>query len=193
MQRLALLILLLTVVYSWEELKYAVVRALHKYRKSKFETNNNFAVDSLVGDLVLLGTLPLNLSYLIIGSDQLSKKLIIILGEVVIILLVTKLRAWYYHPVFNLVNLVSPIARFGSRVSLLITPLLAGLILLFATHHFGPEQLQTKLDILIKIAILGLILNATIAALEKSFRLYRLHLSALMRILLGILIVFMIH
>lgn len=227
MTRLVLLILLLTVVYSWEEFKYVLVVIWSKFSKQSIiypprlgETGQkNSETDVLVSDIVLVATVPLNLSYLILGPGSLTLKLLAVLAEFLVLGLVLKgieeyqwRRRFTSHyegmdnviaTIFSLVGLVSPSWKFAARtvrttghtgkyLLVLALPLCSGIALSIVAHRLGPEEFQSRLDPLIAVATLGLVLNVTIEILEHMLKSNKLHLTSLMRVVLGIVIIFVL-
>jgi hypothetical protein len=219
MTRLILLILLITLVYSWDEFNQAILALWRKFRRHKHQNIQLTSSDALISDVVVIATLPLNLAYLLISSDNLVKKLFIILIEfLILILLLRGLEEFHkrenftkkYSELnrfaalgFSILGLVSPTWRlasntvdktlnFGRYLSAYLIPLLIGIFLAWAVRTTGADQSPQLLNVLIEIAVFGLILNITIEILEKMFRLYRFHLSGLFRVLLGIVLIFLL-
>ena len=217
MQRLTLLILLLTVVYSWEECKYVLVAIWSKISKRNKFYQKNPQLDILVSDIVLIATIPLSLAYLILSDGSLPTKLLILLLEFLLLGLILKgiqeytwRRRFTEHyegfdrivaVIFSLTGLVSPSFRFATNVArsgirpgkylmALVIPLASGLALALAVRFMGMDEFVSRLDQLIAIATLGLMLNITIEILEKLFRSQTFHLSSLVRVILGIVIIF---
>ena len=219
MTRLVLLILLLTVVYSWEELKYVLVVIWSKLRNKKTIYEKFSETDDLVADIVLVATVPLSLAYLILNPGSLPLKLFIILAEFVgMSLLLKGLEEYRWRRrftkdsvgtnkiiaiAFSLIGLVSPSWRFASnaarsttRISryllTLAIPLTSGLGLAIAAHRLGSDEFQSRLDPLIAVATLGLVLNATIEILEHTFKSNNIRLLSFARIILGIALIFVL-
>jgi hypothetical protein len=219
MERLLLLILLLTVVYSWEESKYVLVAIWSKLIRRNKNYHKNPESDVLVSDIVMIATIPLSLGYLIMSDQNLPAKLLTVIAEFLFIgLLLKGIRefAWrrrmtrhyegFYQLtslVYSLAGLVSPAmglasnlvqagVRPGRYLLSLVMPLASGLGLAFAVRYIGMEEFISKSDQLIAIATLALILNVTIEILEKIFRSNRMHLSSLLRVALGIVIIFVL-
>ena len=216
MQRLVLLTILLTVVYSWEEFRYVLHVLWRKIRKQKTFRPKNFETDSIVSDLVVVCVLPLNLAFILLAPGELMPKLLILAVELLIISLILKGVAEYHWRqrftshytggdkivaiVYSLIGLVAPMGNFvyhathtgakiGKHMFTLIAPLLIGVGIVWAVHNLGEDQFQKQLDQLIMIAVLGLFLNATINILEHMFRVKVVGMSGLMRVLLGIIII----
>jgi undecaprenyl pyrophosphate phosphatase UppP len=219
MPRLILLILLLTVVYSWEELQYVVVAIWFKISKQNKIYPKNSELDILVSDIVVIATIPLSLAYLLIASGNLVTKLLVILVEFLLLSLALKGIEEYSKRrrftrdyqgtdkiiavIYSLTGLISPSMRYAgsasrtaSRVGIylwaLAIPLISGLGLTITVHKLGMAEFVDRLDSLIAIAVLGLVLNITIEILEKIFKSNRLHMTSLMRVILGILIIFVL-
>ncbi|MEJ0021599.1 MAG: hypothetical protein WDN47_03365 [Candidatus Doudnabacteria bacterium] len=219
MTRLILLILLLTVVYSWEEFKYVLVVIWSKLRKQKQNYQINPEADVLVSDIVLIATIPASLAYLILNSASLPLKLLVLLGEFIFLGLIIKgveqyaaRRRFTRHyegadkaiaVIYSLSGLVSPswnfvsqtarsTSRLGKYLFAFALPLATGLALTIAVHKLGMDEFTDRLDQLTAIAVLALTMNVTIEILEQIFKSNRLHLTALMRIVLGIAIIFIL-
>jgi hypothetical protein len=168
---------------------------------------------------VTIATIPLSLAYLILATDSLPRKLLIVLLEFLVLGLILKgiqeysLRRKFTRDyqgrdkivgiVFSLLGLVSPswhfahnavrpVTKIGKYLTVLAFPLISGLALAIAMHTWGEEEFMARADQLIAIATLGLILNATIEILEHMFRSHRWHLTSLLRIVLGVVIIFLL-
>ncbi len=216
MTRLYLLILLLTVVYSWEEMKYVWVVIFRKLRNKNPNYQKNSELDALVMDIVLIATIPISLAYLILSEGSLPHKLIIVLSEILLLSLAIKgIETYKFRRrftkdytgsdkivaiIFSLAGLVSPswklavktvssTANLSKYLFALALPLISGLVLAVTIRKFGLEEMQSKLDQLIIIAVLALMLNITIEILETIFKSKNLRISVLMRVALGILII----
>jgi hypothetical protein len=105
--------------------------------------------------------------------------------------------------IYSLAGLVSPswnlvsgatrsTGRLGKYLFAFALPLITGLALTIAVRKIGMDEFTARLDQLIAIAVLGLALNVTIEILEKTFKSNRLHISSLMRVALGIVIIFVL-
>ncbi|OGE73551.1 MAG: hypothetical protein A3I07_03860 [Candidatus Doudnabacteria bacterium RIFCSPLOWO2_02_FULL_42_9] len=213
MTRLLLLILLLTVVYSWDECKYVLHAVWAKIRKRKITEYQKSETDLLVSDIVLIATIPLSLAFLMLGSQSLLIKLLLLLAEFVLIGLILRgleeyrrRRKFTSHYQgfdkavaigFSVLGFLSPSMQFASGVVrstthvgkyliALAIPLTLGLVLTFLSQQLGEEQFSSQLDVLIIIAVFGIILNITIEALEHMFYISKYKLSSLLRIVLGI-------
>jgi undecaprenyl pyrophosphate phosphatase UppP len=210
MTRLSLLILLLTVVYSWEELKYVIGLFWSKLRKQKHNRQNNFANDALVADVVLIAMVPVTLAYLILAPGSLLEKLLRLLLQMIVAGLIFKAvekferRHKLGHQSFSVASLISPTVHFAARgagstlrlgryLFVFSLPLVSGVALSLAVHRFGMEEFVERLDLLIAIAVVGLTLNITIEILERIFRSHRFHLGMLMRIILGIALILILN
>lgn len=211
MPRLILFILLLTVVFSWEEFKYVILALRRK----------NSDTDSIVSDLVLIAAIPINLVYLLSGTESsLLEKLAVICLELLVVGLFIKGVEEYakrryltnnqqgfdlvvsygfailglLSPTFKFaVNATNNRSRLASLFLTLTTPLVLGIGMVLVTRHIGSSGFEEKMQPLIIIAILGLVLNAVIELLEKMFKLYRLHLFSYFRVVLGIVIILILN
>ncbi len=219
MPRLILLILLLTVVFSWEECKFIVVSIWRKIRRQKHSYIQNPEADSLATDLVLIATIPLNLAFLLLTSTNLPLKLLVLFAEFLFLGLLMKGLEEYnrrreftrhYRGLdkliaigFSLIGLVSPSLRVATRAAhssaragkyllILSLPLAAGVVLALAIRKLGPEEFLAQTDTLITVAVLGLVLNITIEILERIFRTHRYNLTLLSRVALGIMLIFLL-
>lgn len=219
MTRLVLLILLLTVVYSWEELKYVVSVIGSKIANRNTIYSKNSETDILVSDLVVIAIIPISLAYLILSDGSLPLKLLVVLIEFLFAgLLMKGVEEYFWRRrftrhytgsdkiiaiIFSLAGFVSPswnfatqAARSTSRLSkylfALALPLVSGLALTLVVRRVGMDEFLGRIDSLIAIATLGLVLNVTIEILEHLFKTNRWHLSMLMRVALGIAIIFVL-
>lgn len=219
MERLLLLILLLTVVYSWEESKYVLVAIWSKITRRNQNYQKNIEADVLVSDIVMIATIPLSLAYLIMTDQSLPTKLIVLLGEFLLLgLLIKGLQEYQWRRRFtrhyegfdkfvavsySLLGLVAPAVGFASNMVhsavrpgkyllSLIMPLGSGLALAIAVRYLGMEEFVSRSDELIAIATIALIMNVTIEVLEKIFRSNRMHIGSLLRVALGIMIIFVL-
>ncbi|MBX4191211.1 MAG: hypothetical protein KW804_00185 [Candidatus Doudnabacteria bacterium] len=219
MERLVLLILLLTVVYSWEESKYVLVAIWSKITGRNKYNQRNYQTDILVSDVVMIATIPLSLVYMIMTDTSLPRKLLLLLLEFLFLgLLVKGLQEYTYRRymtrhyqgydkfvaiMYSLLGLVAPAIGFASNtvnsalrpgkyLLSLVMPLGSGLALAMAVRYMGMEEFVSKSDQLIAIATLALIMNVTIEVLEKISRTNRMNLSSLFRVALGIAIVFVL-
>jgi hypothetical protein len=188
-----------------------------KIKKQKITYPKNSETDILVSDLVVISTIPISLAYLILGTGSLPLKLLVVLAELLFAGLLIKgveEYAWrreftrHYQGadkivaiVFSLVGLVSPswnfvasatrsTSRLGKYLFTLALPLAAGLALTLVVRRLGMGEFMGRVDSLIAIATLGLVLNVTIEIMEHVFRTSRWHLSGLLRVALGIVIIF---
>ncbi len=219
MRQLVLLILLLTIVYSWEECKYVAKVLWSKIRKQKINYEKNLESDSLVSDIVLIATIPLSLGFLLLGGQTLVIKLLLILAEFFILGLFLKgieeynkrrYATRHYEGFdqfiaigFSLLGFASPAFRYAGNITrstshvgkyllTLAAPLAIGLALVIAIHNLGMEEFKAKIDLLIIIVILAMVLNITIGILERMFKFYRFNMTQLIRIMLGVVILFTI-
>ena len=217
MSRLILFILLITVVYSWEEFKHVLLVLWSRLRNKHSTHQKNSASDSVVSDILIVATIPFTLAFLLLSEGSIIQKFLVIFGELIILGLA--LKGWeeysrrrhftrdyegadiYIAHAFSLIGLVSPSWKFATKAAgktsrtasyifVLSLPLLFGLFLAWAAQTYGSDVLDQHLDLLIQIAVLGLVMSITIEVLEKMFKLYRLHMSGLLRILLGLVIIF---
>lgn len=219
MTRLILLIFLLTVVYSWEELKYVVSVIASKIAKRNTTYEKNSEADILVSDLVVIAMIPISLAYLILGNGSLPLKLLVVLAEFLLAgLLIKGMEEYYWRRkftshyegsdkiigiLFSLVGLVSPswnfatqtvrsTSRLGKYLFAIALPLVSGLALTLVVRRLGMDEFMGRLDSLIAVATLGLVVNVTIEILEHLFKTNRWRLSMLTRVVLGIALIFVL-
>lgn len=213
MNRLILATLLITVVYSWEDLKQTLIRSARSILKRKHRPHVENNIDEVVGTALILATLPSNLVLLLITPGSLMAKLLVVLTELLLIGLVVKIvekilgqsRSAHQSPGIwvaiqdIIVSLPSPSLRvassimsnkrlFGTYLKHLTIPILFGIGLKFLTDRLGLEAVQAHSDMLIGVAIGALMIAITIQLLEKFFRSNNLRLFSYFRIALGVLI-----
>lgn len=214
MNRLILLGVLLTVVYSWEDLKrflWLIVRSKARNKK----TTHSLKLDQFVATALMFATLPISLSYLLVSERSLSSKLLLMAGQMMLIsvfvfgleIFSNRMRRLSYATgaekiavvSYSLLGLVSPAIKWIDPWSIekrliikftffLSLPALVGLALNYLTSWHLDSGLP-NMDLLIRIAVMGLITIIAIEFLEKYFRLSRYAtLFSFLRIVLGLLI-----
>lgn len=218
MTKVFLLTLLLTVVYSWEEIKRSSRLALYgllKKQKPEYFYNNH--LDQYVSTIILLAVIPITFSYLLSNSENTTKTLFWIMVELIIVGLIVNgvgiflKRIKYLNEYdgmykflglgYSLLGLISPLGRTVSSLAVLdknilsksalslTLPPVVGLMLKWLINHTGINAIFIfHLDQLIIIVVIGLFILTTIVFLKKYFWKFNLNLSGLFRILLGILI-----
>lgn len=212
MSRLILVTILITVVFSWEDLKWSLLGLVKRIRNQKFHSHSQNNVDQLVGAVLILAFTPVNLVYLMLAEGSLYGKFGLIAVQLIIIGIVAQIvqiisdrGKEYRHTDFLTASLhfvssvFSPSIRlggqmithhrlFGSYIRHLLIPIVFGFVLKFAAEKYGLEALQTNLDTLIIIAVAGLILIVSVEILEKFFRFHNFKLFSYFRIVLGLVI-----
>jgi len=209
-----LIIILLTVVYSWGQFQELLVNLrskIFKRHKNKFDYQK---IDEAVGMLLVFATFPFAMACWIFGQGGLNSKLLLIAVQLLIagflIFTLGLIKNWeerrrntnIYSAVFSTTtSLVSmPFKTFilpqkkivGQFATLMLAPVIVGLALKYASTKSGAGSTEI-FDQLIGIAVAGLALLLAIQFLEHHFRLYRLHLAGLLRVLLGIVIIFALY
>ena len=206
--------ILITVVYSWEDLKRTLVWSMRSIlrQKNKTYTSNNY--DQIVGTALVLATLPANLVYLLLGEGALMIKLLVVLSELLLIGLLVEVVEVFIHlanaqphqtgiwvmissvligaaqPTVRLAGqIISHKELFTSYLRHLIFPILFGIGLKFWVDHYGSDVVAAHSDTLVGIAVAGVVINVTIELLERFFRRHRIPLSAYFRIVLGLLLI----
>ena len=207
MLRIILFVLLLTVVYSWDELRSLAGISFRRLGRKP-------SSDQIVADIVLLATIPLTLIYLIGSGQQLWLKLSVLFIEFVVIGLVLRgieefsrrkrfLANYEFDALagnlFAVAGLVSPTIKFASNIGRsshlgkylldLALPFAIGLALILVSVNLNPAEFADKMNLLIIIAVFGIMLNFVIDLLEKLLRHPQLRLSSFYRIVLGIVII----
>ncbi|OGE82490.1 MAG: hypothetical protein A3B10_00240 [Candidatus Doudnabacteria bacterium RIFCSPLOWO2_01_FULL_44_21] len=211
MNRLILVSVLITIVYSWEDLKRILISVLKSVLKQTHHQTANHHLDQIVGIALILATIPANLAYVLLTEGPLLTKLIVLLVELLLIgliaeitnLLIEKNQARHTSFIVFLgtfaVGIVSPVFSifggimherrlFASYLRHLMFPILFGLILKYLSNRLGILELTNRIDNLISIAVIGLIISITIEYLEQHFRSVHWHLSAYFRVILGVVV-----
>jgi|GEM_PF-3748871 hypothetical protein len=207
MLRIILFILLLTVVYSFEQFCDAVLVFLFRILKKHKQTKDFYYIDQAVGSLLVFATLPIGLAYWIATPGLLTARLVVVIiqllaaaGLIFVLNDLTNPRSASLLAIAgNLVARPVKALFFPSRdqramaryaLSLSIPLLIAVLIKLWFADDF--IIFQSNLDQLILVALIGVFISITIKFLEDEFRLRRLHLMAYFRIVLGIIIIYIL-
>lgn len=218
MTRIILLSILITVVYSWEEFKRTMrVLVYQIFRKRKPSGHYSFETDKLVSILVMLGSIPIGLTYFLASEEDIWAKLSILFAGFVVIALVAAGSAIFLRRIrlassyegvvklvplgFSLAGFLTPTFRvFGDAFVLprsvlakfafwLSLPPAVGLILKYATDLTTPEILIPNIDALIKILMAVLFAQITAEFLGRYLRIYNLRrLFSYARIVLGIIL-----
>lgn len=214
MSKLILLSILLTVVYSWEDLKRLLLIVIRSKVRNK-SIFYDLRLDQFVATMLMFAILPLSLMYFLASEATLTHKLAWMAAELLVIsclayglgIFVNRMRLLSYASgiekisvvAYSVMGLMSPTVRWIDPWSierklivkftfLLSLPALAGLALRVANSHTDRELLP-HLDLLINIMVGGLIINIAVEFLEKHFRSYRhAKLSTYLRIVLGLVI-----
>jgi undecaprenyl pyrophosphate phosphatase UppP len=211
MNRLVLATILITVVYSWDELKRSLLWSIKSILRQKYNPYTSPSYDHIVGMALILATIPANLVYLLLTDVPLTQKLLLLLVELIligilasvvetlmnrgkhhhsnVIVLLTSLAMGIFNPLLHpFQSLASNRRIFAVYLKHLIFPIIFALTLKYLTDKFGNATVSNNLDRLIALAAIGLIISLTIDFLERYFRVHKLHLFAYFRILLGIVI-----
>lgn len=204
MTRLILVSLLLTAVYSWEEIKHAVKVLIYGFlRRPRPLRYHGAHIDQFVGVLIMLAIVPISLTYFLASETNIWQKL----GYVALALLAISAaaagsglmlrRLRYLHTydggtkiipiVFSVAGLVTPAVRIFSGIDilprkvlakfafLLSLPPLLGLVLKNSVAAAVPRpELLPNLNILIIVLTAALFARIAAEFLESHFRLYRL-------------------
>ncbi|MBI4049638.1 MAG: hypothetical protein HY395_02365 [Candidatus Doudnabacteria bacterium] len=218
MQKLILLSILLTLVYSWEDLKrFLMLMIRHRSRNKHYYHNPH--LDQFVATILMFAMLPVSLTFFLASEAPLDRKLIWLAGELLLISCLTyglgkflsRLRLLNYATgaekiavvTYSLAGLVSPAVRWvdpwsierkliGKFTFWLSLPALFGLMLRYLVG-WSNHELLPHLDLLIQIVVGGLIINIAVEFLEKHFSSHRhAYLSTYFRILLGIAVGFVL-
>lgn len=204
MLRVLSLSILLTAVYSWEDLKRTIRIIAYGLAGRKHPGYYYLSrLDRMVGTLVLTATIPIALTYYLVSPGTVGVKLFWLAFQLV---LFTVLAAgagtfvrWvraskHFHGkektiplTLSVAGLVAPVfALFGGGSAvehrpllkfafLMSLPPLAGL-LLYKLVHYHPTytSLLPNIDNLIALLVVALFMRITIEVLERYFKLYRL-------------------
>jgi undecaprenyl pyrophosphate phosphatase UppP len=214
MTKLILATVLITVVYSWEDLKWTLLRSVRKILKQKSQARIENNLDVLVGTALILATFPANLVMLLVAPGSLIAKLAVILTELLFIGLVVQIveKLLSYAPAHSpqvgiwtaltqiVTRLPGPTLQvagsiinnkelFGTYLKHLAIPIAFGLGLKIISDKFGLDAVQSHADMLIGIAVGALMISITIKLLEKFFRSNNMKLFSYFRIFLGIVII----
>ncbi|MDP3741236.1 MAG: hypothetical protein Q8R08_02815 [bacterium] len=206
MARILAIILLFTIVYSWEEFKLFLRKLVFYFLKTPplIPPLDRRGTDQKVGTLVILATVPIGLFYYISHAENIWARLIWIgagllaIAGAAIASEILLRRAHYATTIASLVVLFSPVvAGFAetahlprkvlAKFALLLSiPVFVGLLLRY-TNNLSPESLIAGFDLLTIILIGSLFLRLTIDLLEHYFQLYRLEkLFSYFRVALGV-------
>jgi len=186
---------------------------LAKIAKRHKRRHDYTRIDALVGTILIVATLPIALANWIMGQGLAIRQLSLIIGQLLLTGLLLYLLEYLARPkhtrhrhVINLAGLVlslvsRPVLALGSSAhdsrvvaKLAMTaalPLAMGIIIKLAANTPSID-LHNYLDQLMEVAMLGVVLLISMEFLEKLFRTKSLHLSAYLRIVLGIVIIFML-
>jgi hypothetical protein len=215
--RFLLFAVLLTAVYSWEEISYLTSRLWHKLRKKNNNHYGSDGSDKFVTAGLMYFAIPLTLIYYLAGDGGTIKKLFLLSVQLILIAVLAagikkfaenrdmigkyqgleKIGAVGYA----LSGFVSPLFLMfrrhaatehelvGRFALFLSLPALAGLVIAF----MSPKDIITgdilpNMNSLLVVMVGGLFVNVTVHLLEKHLRLNAANLLSYFRIILGILI-----
>jgi hypothetical protein len=214
--RFILFAILVTVVYSWDEISGLIIRIASR-KKSHGHRHQN--ADEFVATAVMFFAIPLSLIYFLASDSPLVLKLGLLAGQLLAVAVLSSAAQLFWHRAkevqdyhgmekvgavaFALAGLVSPVMRTFGRAGrsnysliakfagLLALPALLGL----AIAYISPKDILTgdvlpNTNALIMVAVGGLIIMVAAEVLEKHLKLRRIHAFAYVRVLLGIVILF---
>ncbi|OGE74530.1 MAG: hypothetical protein A3K06_02175 [Candidatus Doudnabacteria bacterium RIFCSPHIGHO2_01_52_17] len=218
MERLILVSILVTIVYSWDDFQrilrilfYAILR---KQRPAQILAANS---DRLVSIILVFATLPIGLSYLLAGHGPFLPKLLLVGFGFLVISFVAFLAssvAKYYRVAFALDGTLK-LASFGFTLGSLVAPVLASLaepsilprrlfaklavflslpplivvLLKVLNYHYAPEELLPNIDVLLQVLLVALFARIAIEFLSHYLRILRFHsFSGYFRVVLGVVL-----
>jgi hypothetical protein len=207
MVKVVLFILLLTVVYSFEQFLDVITVFLFRLLKRHKTPKDYYYIDQAVGSLLIFATFPIGLAYWLASPGILTTKLIVVVIQLI--------------AAAGLIYSLQHISRYGAEIGSLASHLVSSPLKgLFAPNHDqrvigryiislcvpllgavflklsmkdNTLVLQDRIDQLITVALYGMFISVAIKFLEEHFRLYRLHLFGYFRILLGIVIILLLN
>jgi hypothetical protein len=215
--RFILFALLLTVVYSWEEISYLTSRLWRKLRKKNTHNYASDGSDKFVTAGLMYFAIPLTLIYYLAGDGSPTKKLFLLSLQLILIaVLATGVKKLAdnrdmigkYHGLekvgaigYAFSGFVSPLFLMfrrhaatehelvGRFALFLCLPALAGLMI----AYLSPKDIITgdilpNMNSLLVVMVGGLFINVSVHLLEKHLRLNAANLLSYFRIILGILI-----
>ncbi len=208
MPHLLLLITLITIVYSWEQIKEVAAVLLARLFKRRKLRRDYARIDSLVGTILIIATLPITLTYWVVDQGLGLDKLLVIIIEFLLagslLLYMEGLDrkhrrnqlhsavglAWglLARPIFTLTQPSHDRKIIAKLVFTACLPLALAAIIKTAVRTPGID-LQIYIDHLTLVATMGFILLISIELLEKLFRTHHLPLSAYLRIALGVVLI----
>ncbi|OGE81321.1 MAG: hypothetical protein A2826_02065 [Candidatus Doudnabacteria bacterium RIFCSPHIGHO2_01_FULL_43_23] len=219
MFKLILVSILLTLVYSWEEIKRTIFVLFRGATKNDTRGYYAYRIDQMVGTLIMLAAVPIGLTWLLASEGSLLPRL----GWLALILLVISLLATgtgifvrrmrmargtegaekmipiafavlgLFSPLFQSVNNFSGLPRsvIGKFAFTLALPPLAGFVIKSVNDSVVTEAaLLPHLDALTILLVVALIIQITAEFLRQFFRAYRLEkFFSYFRVILGICLI----
>jgi hypothetical protein len=219
MGKLILLSILLSMIYSWEEIKktlYVLARARFAKHIPKHYLEHH--ADQIVSTAVLLFAIPFTLSFHLVSSQNLLSSMLWIILELGAINLITRglVRATrklshgrlydeqykfitagsavlgFVSPTWNALSALPSLEKKAlTKFTLSLSyPLLVGIGLKFLVNSVGADfPIMEKLNALIVIAVIGLFLEVITSSLSAHLHRNKISLTSFARILLGIVII----
>ena len=210
MIRLLFLSILLTSVYSWEDLKRSTRLIFGKILRRRFRANSTLEsrqLDEKVTIAIMAASLPMGLIFFLLVDDDFFVRLTYLTGVMFGLVIVSVLCSSLFRYVQTLPALFSGLGKnapvvgvFASAVVLprmvfakfiffLALPFETGVVLkLFS----GTGQFLPNHDLLIKVLIGALLIRVAIELLEWAFRWHALpRLFSYFRVVLGIILVWL--
>ncbi|HYE22563.1 MAG TPA: hypothetical protein VD998_03170 [Verrucomicrobiae bacterium] len=220
--RLLAFAILLAIVYSWDEIVDFLLKTTKLFSGQKiYATSSNYINDEQVTTILLLFAIPLSLISFLSWDYALEAKLMALAIQLLLMgLLATGGRKFWRRirdnedytgweklglAAYALSGLASPIMHLysgraksssealGKFAMYLSLPAIAGLLIAqISERDMLTGEILPNINSLIVVMTGGLFIIITINFLERYFRLYRFHLLNYMRIILGILLLFII-
>lgn len=212
MARIIITGILITLIYSWEEIKHISAR-LFGFLSGRKEYPHKIYLDKIVADTLLLVTIPVTI-FLYYGTNApLLTKLLWSGFQLAVLFIILKL----VHLIQKKTDIRPLVQTFGSAfsvwpgqnnllpgaitlasfdryefVSKFIFRLAAvsgfGIVGIYLTDNFNPEIFSDAYSLLIFVLLACLVIWITISHLEKFLEYSRLNLSAAFRIFAGIIL-----
>lgn len=218
--RFILFAILLTVVYSWEEISSGILQIIQK-GKGRHPHHPDYAADEYVVNAVLFFAIPLSLIYFLASDHSTTTKLALLAGQLILVAFLSNAARIFwnraglinkYHGLekvgaigFALSGLVSPIMHLfsytarssyeviGKFAALLSLPVLAGLVITFISpKDILSGDVLPNTNNLIVVMVGGLMILIAVQTLEKHFHIKHVKIFTFIRILIGILILFVL-
>ena len=207
MTRILLLSMLLTMVYSWEEMKRAVRVLFYRLiikKRPLFGPQGAIRIDEAVSTAVVFAAIPLSLTYLLVSSNPFRAlgvlALVLVGASAVAYASAVAMRRFNPLPAgFALAAIAMPALgnlailprKLLSRFSLyLALPPAVGLALRFAVNNYGaPAEFLPNLDILILVLVGALFAQIAAEFVGRHLRAFRrFKLFSYYRVALGVVL-----